>query len=1134
WGLSTINVRGSAYYTNYNRSDNGGGVRPQCTYDPLTGEFVGWVGVEIDKSDYNTCLGKSEVLTIGNAEHVYQVGTFDSTSFNSSFTISDIKVDLYDASANGNTFTPSSIIAEDIGPALVADNIDEDGQWYFDYKDNTKSSDHEKDLIRASQNKWHIDGEKSLVSFVNIDDISAYAPKYSAHISGATGILSAFASVEADKTYGFVYKNKYESGAKAKPFVEFITESGTQKYDTANYISDTETYYNSVITFKTPANLAEGKNIRLGVEIPSATTDATFGGFELFEIGEDGMMIRGNNLLKKIYIKENAVLKPYSSDEEIGVWMKEGTIGDTGTQLDIIYCEDSYYLLAGKPNMLIFQGKEKKLSDNDVSQATGDPGEFIQTLRIEKNTRYRFSANLKFAGTGYEGDKFGITLSYNNKTGTNKTLSSYDDLSDNSKYLIKYEFNSPSSLLSKGNNFTVKLNIPNGFVSGYLANVSLVEIDASGNEISENLVKSGNFIDGDYTGWTRNNGFFMFKFSKIPENFFSTNPTNNIHAIQYRDTGNYDILQQQYLLLKPGVRYELSYTTLLTGKGATEPYGVVYTRIINKDKTDSSWGSGLRDNERNPNSTDYEIYTTKVVLNEKALKAVQGEDDYDSSEAIDHAIRVTKVFTVDGADILPIYQSYNTSIRFYFMTGSSGYIADYQLYEIDENGKRLSNNIMLDGDFSAGFDTLDTYAGIDKTPWNYSGGGLIRNLELENGFFRNYTVPKKIIRSDGDAENVTYGNRLYVDPCSRYYFSGKYVKTNFVGVAPEVFYRSKAANGEYVAISFEQYYDAGRYYFETDGGFTIPDDAVINDDGKADIIVRMNNLNYGKGYFCGLTLTQDNSTVNLFDDSKAQLNGFKELNYDPDILTPFEGDDKFEDGNWSGEAAEPITVGAIVGVVYDKNGAAASGVRMKLMPGNIISMTGADGVYNFDNLTPGEYSLYLVENSGNAILCCNVTVQESVLLTLPDIYYDDDPDSESGDIDISGEPVAKNYGVIKGYCYDSSGNLLAGVDIYANNKSHHVKTDEKGMFEFDKVPPGEYKICTILDDGSAYIFKTVKVEAGKGTLVKVMMPDPDGDGLPLWALIAIIAGGAVLVAGGVVAVLLIVLKKKKKRNASAA
>ncbi|MBR4909844.1 MAG: carboxypeptidase regulatory-like domain-containing protein [Clostridia bacterium] len=1128
WGLSTVNARGSEYYTNYDRSDNGGGVRPQCTYDPETGEFVGWVGMETGNNDLATCWGIHEVLTIGNAEHVYQTGTFDSTSFNSSFAISNIKVDLYSTTISGNKIDPKDLIAEDIAPALTADTVDTEGEWYYDHKDSIKGSNHDKDLIRASQNAWHIDGEKSLVSILDMADIAAYAPKCSVHIKDAAGVISAGVSLEPAKAYGFVFKNKYESGAKAKPFVEFNTSSGAVKLDTSNYLSNTGEFYNSSIVFKTPADLIEGKNVRLGVDIVSADVDGVFGAFELFEIGEDGMMITDNDLLRKIYIKSDTVLEKYTGNEDIGVWTIDGTLGAAGTTLDILLRENSYYLLPGTPNMLMFAGKNTT-ANGDILQVGYENCKLTQSLRIEKDKRYRFSANIKYASTGMEGDKHGILLTYINKAGSVKTLSDYTDLSDSGKYLMKYEFDSPKSLLASGSNFEVTLSVPNGLVSGYLANVRFEEIDASGNVISDNLIAGGSFLDGDYTGWEKSGSFYIFKFCEIPENFFSTDPAHKIHALEYRDTADYELLQQM-MFVKADTRYELSYTSLVTGKTTSAPYGVVYQTVYNKDKTDSSW-SYLQDNELNPALTDFQVNTTKTVLNEKALKAVQGEDDYDSSEVKDHAIRVTKTFRT--SEDLRMSKDNNLSIRFNMMSGSAGYISDYQLYELDENGNRIGNNLIIDGDFSSGFEVFSKNPGNNATPWNHSNAGYIRNIEIENGYFENYSVPAEVIRSDGAAANVTYGNQLFVDPASRYYLSGYTVKTNFTGVTPEVLYRSVSNDGDYKLIPIDLYFNSSSYYFETGDGFIIPDDAVINGSGKADIIVRMNNYDYGKGYFSSITLTKDGSNKNLFDDSKAQLNQFKKIKYDQEIFTPFEGDEKFEDGDWSGENPEKITTGSIAGRVYDGSGLTASGIKIKLMPGNITTVTDAGGVYGFDKLTPGDYSVYLVEASGNALFCYSLTVKESVLTSIPDIYYTIDTDDGEGDVDIddSNTPAPKNYGAIKGYCYDSSGKLLSGIDIYVNSKAHHAKTDAKGMFEFDKVPPGEYKLLTVLEDGSAYVFKTVKVEAGKGVTVKVMMPDPENSGLPLWAIIAIIAGGAVIVlAGAFVTVLLILKSKKKKKN----
>ena len=1199
WGLSTVNVRGSAYYTNYNRSDNGGGVRPQCTYDAETGEFVGWVGMETANNDLATCWGIHEVLTIGNAEHVYQASTFDSTSFNSSFAIKDIKVDLYSTTISGNDITPKDLIAEDIAPAFTADTVDTEGAWSYNHVEGKSYSNHDNDLIRASQNSWHIDGEHSLVSFINMEDIKGYAKKYSLTEEGGKGVLSTFIKLESGKTYQYVFKSKYESDAKAKPFVEFTTKSGVKKVDTSNYKSDKDDFYNTVFVFKTPDNLANDKNVRIGIDFTSADISGTFGGFEIYEVGEDGMSKTEKNLIKTVFLGENATVVPYSAGENIGVWMKDGTLGNGSTTFTLSYKEDSFYAIPSEPQMLIFSGVNKNPTDDTSDYSNGD-GKLTQSLRIETGRKYRFSANVKYAGTGMENDTVGFSLVYFNKAGTTKTLSDYTDLSDENKYLLKYEFDAPASLIKSGSSFKVTFNAPNGFVSGYLANVSLTEIDADGNEISDNLIDNGNFATGDDTGWTKSGSFYVYKFCDIPENFFSKNPPNNLHALRYRDTGDYQLLQQMVSGIKPNTKYELTYTSLVTGYDSSEPYGIVYQKLWNSDKTESSW-TYMLDNEKNAELADPTVITTKQVLNEDKLKKAMGSN-YDSSEVKDQSILVKKVFTT--SESIRVGTDCNLSVRFYFMTASSGYISNYTLYELDEMGNRKGNNLILDGDFSSGFEVFSGNPGTNATPWNYTNDGVVRNIKLENGFFENHTVSETMIRSDGSAANQTYGNQLFVNPNSRYYFSGHYVKTNFEGLTPEVLYRSVSANGEYVSLPFEQYFDSIRYYFETEGGFTIPDDAVINSEGKADIIVRLSNRDHGKGYFCSLSLTQDNSSVNLFDDRKATLGKFISMEYDPEIFMPFEGDEGFEDGNWSGETVEEIKTGAILGTVIDEEEYTLSEITMKLAPGNKKTVTDDYGEYGFEDLEPGNYKLYLVESSGEELFCTDITVKAGILTTLPDIVYhegsvqettvyeegtengekanedeeyedeeeeeeeeqestnknrkriirkriikknktneksnedsgnidsnvddiidDVDLDDDYDEIDDAEDVIGQKYGALKGYCYDSSGKLLSGIDIYVNSKSHHTKTNSKGVFKFDRIPPGEYKICTILDDGSVYVFRTVKIEAGQGKVIRVMMPDTES--LPTWALILIIAGGVCLLGAGALVTILLILKKKR-------
>ena len=463
WGLSTMNARGSGYYTNYDRSDNGGGIRPQCEYNADTGEFVGWVGMEFDNSALETRWGVNEVLTIGNAEHVYETGKFDSTSFNSAFAISDIKVDLYNVSLSGNVHTPTTLIAEDIAPALNADNVDTENNWYFDYKNG--NSNHEKDLIRASQNTWHIDGEKSLVSFINLDEIKGYSIKYSVTEKGAAGTISRFMTLDAGKTYRYVFRSKYESADRAEPFLEFKTASGIKKITTDNYQSDVNQFSNTVFTFKTPSDLVADKNTRIGIDLPHANVSGTFGGFELYEIGEDGMAKTEKNLMKAVYIGENEAFLPYSADASENVWMKEGTVGNDGTTLEVVYKDDDFYRLPSTSKMLVFAGTNSTSGDPGAEYAGGN-GSIKQYVTVKADTKYRFTADLKYCGTGGEGETVGFAFAAYNKLGKERSLTDVTDLSDTAKFTAKYEFTTPKSMLAGDGNFSVTFSVPSAYASG--------------------------------------------------------------------------------------------------------------------------------------------------------------------------------------------------------------------------------------------------------------------------------------------------------------------------------------------------------------------------------------------------------------------------------------------------------------------------------------------------------------------------------------------------------------------------------------------------------------------------------------------------------------------------------------------
>ena len=169
------NIQDGSFYSspstsNYNLQD-GSGNRLTYTYNATTGAFVGWIYVAKGyDGDYVTTCGTSEVITIGNSEHVDKEGKFDSTSFNSSFAISDIQVDLYQASWSGSNVIRGSLAVSDVAPHLYADTLDTTTRWVYQCKSSERYSQTWNDPILASQYSW---GAEGCVGMVHTENLTA-------------------------------------------------------------------------------------------------------------------------------------------------------------------------------------------------------------------------------------------------------------------------------------------------------------------------------------------------------------------------------------------------------------------------------------------------------------------------------------------------------------------------------------------------------------------------------------------------------------------------------------------------------------------------------------------------------------------------------------------------------------------------------------------------------------------------------------------------------------------------------------------------------------------------------------------------------------------------------------------------
>lgn len=166
FGKMAKNMHLSGYYGTGSHETYTGG---DFSYNETTGDFIGWMRVRISDNDYATKWGVNEVITIGNAEHVWQEGTFDTTEFNSSFAISNVKVDVYSCTnPSSGVYSVGSLVQEDVAPGLYAENIDVDSPWAFQFTDSSGASNHSRDLVRANQYFWQADGCVGMVHAANL------------------------------------------------------------------------------------------------------------------------------------------------------------------------------------------------------------------------------------------------------------------------------------------------------------------------------------------------------------------------------------------------------------------------------------------------------------------------------------------------------------------------------------------------------------------------------------------------------------------------------------------------------------------------------------------------------------------------------------------------------------------------------------------------------------------------------------------------------------------------------------------------------------------------------------------------------------------------------------------------------
>ena len=149
--------------------------------------------------------------------------------------------------------------------------------------------------------------------------------------------------------------------------------------------------------------------------------------------------------------------------------------------------------------------------------------------------------------------------------------------------------------------------------------------------------------------------------------------------------------------------------------------------------------------------------------------------------------------------------------------------------------------------------------------------------------------------------------------------------------------------------------------------------------------------------------------------------------------------------------------------------------------------TGADGMYQFEYLLPGDYTVFAYSNlpSGE-----KVAVSETVHLTrgavaqAPTLYIHDG--KAYGTSIVKGQVLAAYYVKDDGvWSYYSEGPAYEqrvyirklGEDLHFDD----VRTGVDGKFAFQKLQPGEYELFTVTENGDEFpmlLFQSVTVEEG--------------------------------------------------------
>ena len=134
--------------------------------------------------------------------------------------------------------------------------------------------------------------------------------------------------------------------------------------------------------------------------------------------------------------------------------------------------------------------------------------------------------------------------------------------------------------------------------------------------------------------------------------------------------------------------------------------------------------------------------------------------------------------------------------------------------------------------------------------------------------------------------------------------------------------------------------------------------------------------------------------------------------------------------------------GDIMGVVKDNNGALVENCRVTLSPGGMSDMTDANGVYSFESLQPGTYTLSF-SKFGYADMTEDVTLVTGEVKRVNVVLQD--PSEVTGAIS----------GVIKDF---NSGALVSNCQVTLTPSGKSMTSSLSGTYHFTDLQPGEYSL----------------------------------------------------------------------------